>query len=345
MCTTDVRKQLNEYQVEYQVLQEELASVQPQVDAFYKMEAQNKTLTEQNKALMAQLELALSNVQRLEKNRTLQQSSTNRLEMQNRGFEVTIATLATFINSLVEDKVDIEIPEDVQRILAQITFNERRKSNLKSPQNNLIKMFRNTEDKIMIKSLSTGKINMGELKGQNLAEPSNLLRSNSLSTAQNCLSQLKESNEIHSSSNPNLSSKTSPFFSSSHNQIIQQKLHKEQALSNPKIDITIQDCVEYENFNNKSSSDCSEILKSNLHQIDEKSVSLPLNEKLSQYNSKSSPTNSIDSGVGSPSPKEMEPHPLSNCDVQFTFNGTRELKNIKTLRSTVRHSSPDMFAK
>lgn len=70
------------------MLQEEMASVQPQVDNLHKLEVQNKTLTEQNKALMAQLELALSNVQRLEKNRTLQQASINRMEMQSRGLEV-----------------------------------------------------------------------------------------------------------------------------------------------------------------------------------------------------------------------------------------------------------------
>lgn len=72
------------------MLQEEMASVQPQVDNLHKLEVQNKTLTEQNKALMAQLELALSNVQRLEKNRTLQQASINRMEMQSRGLEVPI---------------------------------------------------------------------------------------------------------------------------------------------------------------------------------------------------------------------------------------------------------------
>lgn len=99
MCNTDFNKQLNEYQVEYYVLQEEMASVQPQVDNLHKLEVQNKTLTEQNKALMAQLELALSNVQRLEKNRTLQQASINRMEMHSRGLEVP--TKRIFANNLL----------------------------------------------------------------------------------------------------------------------------------------------------------------------------------------------------------------------------------------------------
>ncbi|KAF2898747.1 hypothetical protein ILUMI_07429 [Ignelater luminosus] len=352
VCTTDVSKQLNEYQVEYQVLQEELASVQPQVDALHKLEAQNKTLTEQNKALMAQLELALSNVQRLEKNRTLLQATTNRLEMQSRGLEVTIATLGTFVNSLIEQKLDIEIPDDVRRILSQITFSEKRKNELRSPQNNLLKMLNNAQDKPMIKSLSTGKINLGELKVHNLTEPQNVPRSNSLST-QNAKESLQLSNTSQTSSNPNLSTKMSQFFSSSHSQILQQnKLHAQNNLSNPKIDITIQSCTDNDNIATKSTSDCSDIHKHSFQ--DEKSVSLPLKDKLPNYNinnnnnnnNKSSPTNSIDSGVGTPSsPREVVPHPLSNCDVQFTYNGTRELKNIKSLRNLSRNSSPDMLAK
>lgn len=320
------------------------------MDALHKLETQNKTLTEQNKALMAQLELALSNVQRLEKNRTLLQATTNRLEMQSRGLEVTVATLGTFVNSLIEQKVDIEIPDDVRRILSQITFSEKRKSELKGPQNNLLKMLNNAQDKPMIKSLSTGKINLGELKVHNLSEPQNVPRSNSLTT-RNAKESLQLSNSkdaSQTSSNPNLSTKMSQFFSSSHSQILQQKLHAQNNLSNPKIDITIQSCTDNDNIATKSSSDCSAIHKHSFQ--DEKSVSLPLEDKLSNYNNninnKSSPTNSIDSGVGTPSsPREVVPHPLSNCDVQFTFNGTRELKNIKTLRNLSRNSSPDMFAK
>lgn len=102
--TTDITKQLNEYKVEYQVLQEEMQSVQPQVETLHKLETQNKTLTEQNKNLMTQLEIAIGNVQRLEKIRVLQQSQLNKLEMHSRGQEVTIVTLGSFIETLVSTK-------------------------------------------------------------------------------------------------------------------------------------------------------------------------------------------------------------------------------------------------
>lgn len=105
--TTDVGRQLEEYKVEYQVLQEEMASVQPQVEALRKLEAQNTTLVAQNKALSGQLELSNANVQRLEKTRVLQQAQLNRLEMQSRGLDVTIATLGGFISRLADDTVTI----------------------------------------------------------------------------------------------------------------------------------------------------------------------------------------------------------------------------------------------
>ncbi|XP_044260359.1 TBC1 domain family member 1 isoform X2 [Tribolium madens] len=289
--TTDITKQLNEYKVEYQVLQEEMTSVQPQVEALHKLESQNKTLTEQNKALMAQLELALSNVQRLEKTRTLQQAQLNKLEMHSRALDVTIATLGGFLNTLIEQKVEIEIPDDVRRILNQISYSERRKSEFK-PQNNLMKMFQKSEnEKALVKSLSTGKIMLPVTLDQDILRSNSLIRENCEKSPQ----------------------KTSHFFSSSHNHILQQFNN-----NNTKIDIKVQEC----DLN--------------------KSISLPLDS----YHEKVSPCNSIDSGVGTPSsPKPGDHHPLSNCDVNFTFHGTRELKNIKSIRNMSRNSSPDIIGK
>ncbi|RZC35939.1 hypothetical protein BDFB_013426 [Asbolus verrucosus] len=311
--TTDISKQLNEYKVEYQVLQEEMTSVQPQVEALHKLESQNKTLTEQNKALMAQLELALANVQRLEKTRTLQQSQLNRLEMQSRALDVTIATLGSFISGLVEQKVEVEIPDEVRRILGQIAFSERRKNELR-PQNNLMRMFQKSEagpDKVMVKSLSAGKITVpSSVDGTS--------RSNSLNQA------AREELKNQTNRSPT-NSKVSHFFSNSHNHILQQKFHP----NNAKIDIKIQ---EFESDLNAKNSN-------------EKSVSLPI-PLGDGYHEKVSPSNSVDSGVGTPSsPRNTEHHPLSNCDVNFTFNGTRELKNIKSVRNMSRNSSPDIIGK
>lgn len=101
---------------------------------------------------------------------------------------MTIATLGTFINTLVEEKADIDIPDDVRRILSQITFSERRRNDMKVPQNNLMKMFKRADetiDKPNFRSLSTGKLNVSNLNAVNLTEPqqNSMLRSISLSSS------------------------------------------------------------------------------------------------------------------------------------------------------------------
>lgn len=279
--STVFTKQLNEYKVEYQVLQEEMNSVKPQVEAMNKLEAENKKLNEQNKMLTRQMELSLSNVQRLEKTRILQQAQLNKLEMQNRALDVTVSTLGWFLNSLIEENINIDIPDDVQRIISQLSFTERVKNEVK--QNNLLRMFQKSPEKVMTKSQSLNKINL----------PTSILEENRSRT--NSLNAKKESE------------KTSKFFSDSHSNILQQKIH---APYNPKIDITVED-MENEN--------------------------------------KPSPTHSEDSGVVTPgsgpvSPKSTESHPLSNCDVTFTFNGTRELRSIKNFKN-LRQISPDIMSK
>ncbi|CAH1987487.1 unnamed protein product [Acanthoscelides obtectus] len=314
---TDIAKQLNEYKVEYQVLQEEMTSVQPQMEALQKLEVQNRTLTEQNKSLLNQLESSLTNVQRLEKTRVLQQSQLNRLEMQNRALNVTIATLGNFMNSLVEQKLDIEIPDDVRRILSQISLTERRQSEVKLQQNNLMKMFQrsdNNSDKIMVKSLSTGKIDLPERKE---------FRANSLNSQTIMEPTLKTQQDKSPTSS---TERISKFFSTSHNTILQQRHNS--IFNNAKIDITVH---EVDNLKNS-----------------EKSNSLPLPGKIEPKldSNKISPTESVDSGLSTPSsPRSTEPHPLSNCDVTFTYNGTRELKNIKNIKNMTRNASQDISTK
>lgn len=73
--------------------------------------------------------MATSNVQRLEQTRAVQLANMNRLETELRGQEVTITTLGHYINTLAYDKPDIDLPNDILRILNQINVLQRRKSN------------------------------------------------------------------------------------------------------------------------------------------------------------------------------------------------------------------------
>lgn len=316
--------------MEYQVLQEEMSSVQPKVETLHMLEKQQKTLTEQNKNLMTQLEIAIANVQRLEKIRVLQQSQLNKLEMHSRGQEVTIVTLGGFIESLIERKLDIEeIPDDVRRILSQIKATERRKSEVRQPQqiNILMRMLQKTStdtvgaedgNRQMVKSLSAGRINVP----QNLVRTDqNKFRTNSLNI-EAVMDISKSALDQQQRQSPNTSTeKISKFFSSSHNNILQQKLNAHNNVLNTKIDIKVQE------FECEKRKDNDRIISEN-------------NNCPTYQHDKISPTNSIDSGVGTPnSPKLLSTslqdnnHPLSNCDVNFTFNGSRELRSITNAKN------------
>lgn len=56
----EIAKQLNEYRVEYQVLQEEMISVKPQIENIEKLELMNKQLTQQVSHLNNQLEVRIA---------------------------------------------------------------------------------------------------------------------------------------------------------------------------------------------------------------------------------------------------------------------------------------------
>lgn len=53
----EITKQLNEYRVEYQVLQEEMLSVKPQMENLEKFKLRNKQLTQEVAQLTEQLEV------------------------------------------------------------------------------------------------------------------------------------------------------------------------------------------------------------------------------------------------------------------------------------------------
>ena len=54
----DIGKELDEYRVEYCVLQEEMASVRPIIEAFKRVEKQNDSLLKKNNILSTQLEVS-----------------------------------------------------------------------------------------------------------------------------------------------------------------------------------------------------------------------------------------------------------------------------------------------
>ncbi|CAL1684382.1 unnamed protein product [Lasius platythorax] len=328
----EISKQLNEYRVEYQVLQEEMISVKPQMENLEKFKLQNKQLTQEVTQLSEQLEITMSNLHRLETARSMQQATIHRFESQNRSLEVTVATLGAFIQQLVDTRADIEVPGEVRRIIAQLGMMEkRRNAGTKSYPLKVIE-----DNKYgMIKSNSTGR------------ESQNLLRNNSMDTQYPLKSTLSQ---------PNLATKlekVSSFFSNSHNHIQKQRAqlaalrneYSEQMMrgnndeNDPKtvnIDIQITDTMNLANNPSPQSENNLKVPATNL----EKSISLPLKLKLKSKSTyelgsvKKVPTSKLEvTSNDSLTNLTGTIHPLDTCsDVNFRYGGTTKLKCIKPIR-------------
>ncbi|KAF7988366.1 hypothetical protein HCN44_000939 [Aphidius gifuensis] len=340
----EILKQLNEYRVEYQVLQEEMISVKYQIENIEKLEIINKQLKKQNEQLNSQLDIVVNNLHHLEtkiSTRSSQpQSSNHKYESQIRSLEVTVSTLGGFIQQLADTRSDIEIPGDVRRICAQLSIAEKRKYN-------------NTTKSYPFKIIEDNNNHYYEPQKSNSTggRDSKLYLKNNMETPYPLKSALSQ---------PNLGTKLekmSSFFANSHNHIQRQRAER-AAIRNesfnetnndendPKtvnIDIKITDTVNNQTQdNNNNASQIDNKLKIDNNLGFEKSSSLPLNNKIKLKSTKSAyelgsvkkiPTTKLedinDGGVISVGTI----HPLDSCsDVNFKYGGTTKLKCIKPVR-------------
>lgn len=114
----DISQKLTEYQVEYNVLQEEITSQN------HHMENLNR-LKETNQHLETQLDIAQSSLMQLEQTRQSQQSQIQALQSQIQGLEVTVQTLGRFLSDVCESNANFDLPGDVRRIVQQILHAEQ----------------------------------------------------------------------------------------------------------------------------------------------------------------------------------------------------------------------------
>uniref|UniRef100_A0A182M7A7 Rab-GAP TBC domain-containing protein n=1 Tax=Anopheles culicifacies TaxID=139723 RepID=A0A182M7A7_9DIPT len=109
----DFSRQLIEYQVEYNVLQEEMTS------QYYYQESYNR-LKEEHQQLNTQLQFTQSNLMQLENTRLHQQEQIHSLQTQVQTLENTVHTLVRFIEQTADARSDYVLPNDVCRIVQQV---------------------------------------------------------------------------------------------------------------------------------------------------------------------------------------------------------------------------------
>lgn len=115
--TMDIRKQLSEYFVEYNVLQEEITTTN------HHLESLNRE-KEANHHLETQLQFAQSSIAQLEKTRSSQQNQIQALQSQIQSLEVTVETLGQFLSQLIDNHHEIDMPGDIRRIVQHIQLSE-----------------------------------------------------------------------------------------------------------------------------------------------------------------------------------------------------------------------------
>lgn len=116
----DISRQLTEYQVEYNVLQEEITSQN------YHLENLKKA-KEENSQLAQQLVNAQNQIQEFERSRLTQQKQMQVFQSQIQSLEVTIDVLGHFILDLADTRHDIEYPGEILQIIQQLSQVDQRK--------------------------------------------------------------------------------------------------------------------------------------------------------------------------------------------------------------------------
>ncbi|XP_058821859.1 TBC1 domain family member 1 isoform X2 [Topomyia yanbarensis] len=181
---SDFSRQLIEYQVEYNVLKEEMSSQN------HHLENLNR-LKDENQQLETQVQFAQSSLAQLEKTRHTQQNQIQALQTQVQTLENTVHTLVKFIEHSMESKSEDLLPNDICRIIQQV---------------------QDLQHQQIVQQKKRSPIFLDRKIGKSISFNSNL---------GHALNVLEEGNEQDGSTGT--PTKKKPFFQSSFEQIRQQK--------------------------------------------------------------------------------------------------------------------------
>ncbi|XP_055550464.1 TBC1 domain family member 1 isoform X2 [Wyeomyia smithii] len=109
----DFSRQLIEYQVEYNVLKEEISSQNHHLENL-------KRVKDENQQLESQVQFAQSSLAQLDRTRQTQQNQIQTLQMQVQTLENTVQTLVKYIEHTLETKSDDVLPNEICRIIQQV---------------------------------------------------------------------------------------------------------------------------------------------------------------------------------------------------------------------------------
>ncbi|XP_070500224.1 TBC1 domain family member 4 isoform X3 [Chironomus tepperi] len=115
----NIARQLLDYKIEYNVLKDEIQNTTKHVESL-------KMAREDIKNLQKQVQMAESNVERLEGIRHSQQQEIQSMQSQVHSLEVTIETLGDYLTSLTTSRTDIDVPADIRRLLQLFEYQQNK---------------------------------------------------------------------------------------------------------------------------------------------------------------------------------------------------------------------------
>uniref|UniRef100_A0A2M4B9S9 Rab-GAP TBC domain-containing protein n=1 Tax=Anopheles marajoara TaxID=58244 RepID=A0A2M4B9S9_9DIPT len=302
----DFSRPLIEYQVEYNVLQEEMTSQSHHLEGY-------KRLKEDHQQLATQFQFAQSSLMQLEKTRLAQQEQIQSLQSHVQTLENTVHTLARYIEQTVETKSDTVLPAEICRILEQMQDLQHQQQLQAQKKRSPIFV-----DRKIGKSISFNS-NLG------LA-----------------LNVLEEANEqADGQGGSGTPTKKKPYFQNSFTQIRQQRaslwLHKlEECNTSPEHGSTGGPASVGTSTGTKILS--SSTTNNNSNQSDDSGIATPISP---QMHAPSTTPMVAESRPLVPlsATTTFDSHPLSSCgDVPVQYNGTTQLKSLKP-RAQSRHGS------
>ncbi|XP_035781776.1 TBC1 domain family member 4-like isoform X2 [Anopheles albimanus] len=300
----DFSRPLIEYQVEYNVLQEEMTSQSHHLEGY-------KRLKEDHQQLATQFQFAQSSLMQLEKTRLAQQEQIQSLQSHVQTLENTVHTLARYIEQTVEAKSDTVLPAEICRILEQMQDLQHQQQVQAQKKRSPIFV-----DRKIGKSISFNS-NLG------LA-----------------LNVLEEANEqVDGQGGSGTPTKKKPYFQNSFTQIRQQRaslwLHKlEECNTSPEHGSAGGPASVGTGTGTKTLNSTT----NNSNHSDDSGIATPISP---QMHAPSTTPMVAESRPLVPlsATATFDSHPLSSCgDVSVQYNGTTQLKSLKP-RVQSRHGS------
>lgn len=321
----DISKQLSEYQVEYNVLQEEITTQNYHLDELNKIKIENTNLK-------SQLELAEAKLKEYDKIRHSNQNQLQAAQAQVNGLEVTIDVLGQFISDLMDIRHDIEYPGEVRRIIQQ--FNQ-------VAQNKTPKLLDRKIGKSKSINAHTGfPLRVLEELNENLDKDIPTKNANQI-TKQSSNKSVKHQNTLKSNSTAKLIPKEELKVLRKSSSVNEEDLNFTKTNFNNEIQNS--KLTDVKPMNQKPELEAIISENSTKPDIDYEVNSDKLNaRKEIPSNEKTNPPSPYENVTVSANEEEYKDnmHPLSNCeDINFNFKGTTQLKSIRPIHSRTSSTS------